>query len=109
MYCDYCGNRRAAKNLEWVANRIDEVVQQHFELTPGYPVDPFELLLASKGDWERRGESVEYLIAEIASLEERIAHDLTDILSNRQSYEAGKYGEENPLWAGSYVRGAGAF
>ena len=96
VYCDYCGNRRAAKNLEWVANRIDEVVQQHFELTPGYPVDPFELFLASKGDWERRGESVEYLIAEIASLEERIAHDLTDILSNRQSYEAGKYGEENP-------------
>ena len=96
VYCDYCGNRRAAKNLEWVANRIDEVVQQHFELTPGYPVDPFELFLASKGDWERRGESVEYLIAEIASLEERSAHDLTDILSNRQSYEAGKYGEENP-------------
>ena len=102
-YCEYCGKKGAAKNLGWLADRIDEVVRQHFQLTPGYPEEPHEFFAASEGNWERRGELVEFLIPEIVNLDERIARDVTRVLANRQSYEDAKYGEENPYgWEAMY-------
>ena len=94
--CSYCGETRGGTTLENLADRIHQVLQEHFELTPGYPSEPYEYMEASERRWERRGDPVESIIAEIAGLDEKIAGDLTALLSNRHGYPAMKGGEENP-------------
>ena len=94
--CSCCGELREGIMLDDLADRIDEALREHFRLTPGYPDEPYELFLDSEGIWERRGEPVDYVIAEIAGLEEEVAKDLTSLLSSRYAYQAAKDGDENP-------------
>ena len=86
--CHYCGKTGEAITLENLAERTYDVLQEHFELTPGYPSEPYEHLEASEGRWERRGDSVEYVIAEIVGLDERVAEDMTALLSAQHGYWA---------------------
>ena len=94
--CGYCGEVRESIMLDALADRIHDVLHEHFRLTPGYPDEPHEYFLASEGKWERRGDPVDYMITEIAGLDELVASDLTLLLSERHSYPAAKEGEENP-------------
>ena len=87
---------RETVTLKTLANRIHEVLQEHFELTPNGPEEPFEYFLVKEGRWERRGDPVEYVIGEMAGLSENIADDVTALLSDWHSYPAVKGGEEDP-------------
>ena len=86
--CHYCGDSREAMTLENLAERTHDVLQEHFELTPDYPSEPYEHMEASEGRWERRDDSVEYVIAEIVGLDERVAEDMTALLSAQHGYWA---------------------
>ena len=86
--CHYCGKTGEAITLENLAERTHDVLQEHFELTPDYPSEPYEHMEASEGRWERRGDSVEYVIAEIVGLDERVAEDMTALLSAQHGYWA---------------------
>ena len=68
--------------LEDLADRIHHALQEHYELTPGYPTEPYEYLLESEGNWERRGDPVKYVIADIAILGEEVARDVRSLLSS---------------------------
>lgn len=57
--CAYCCNDRSVISLDVLGDRIHDVLHEHFRLTPGYPEEPYELLLYREGDWERRGDPVE--------------------------------------------------
>ena len=94
--CSYCGETGEAIALADLANRIHDVLHEHFQLTPNYPDESHDYFLASQGKWERRGESVGFVIAEIAALDEEPADDLTSLLSERHSYRAAREGEEDP-------------
>ena len=95
--CSYCGERRQTFPLEEMAARIHEVVQQHFHLTPNYPDNPDELYAFRFGhDWERRGCSPNDLVAEIAGLEQEIADDIVQHLSDIHSYRMVRHGGEDP-------------
>ena len=63
--CSYCGTMRESLSLEELANRIHEVLEEHFNLTT-----------------ERLGEPVGYVIQEIASVDERIAEGVRKRLSD---------------------------
>ena len=94
--CAYCCDDGSVVSLDVLGTRVDEVLQEHFRLTPGYPEEPYELFLWRQDDWERRGDEVETVIAEIAGLDETVATDLTSFLSDRYAYRAAKDGFENP-------------
>ena len=94
--CSYCGETRDAITLEDLADRIHGVLQDHFEPTPSYPDDTYGYYLASEGEWERRGDPVDLMIAEIAGLDEKPTDDLTSLLSDRHNYRAVKDGGEAP-------------
>ena len=95
--CYYCGKTGEAIMLENLAERTHDVLQIHFELTPDYPSEPYEHMEASEGRWERRGEPANYIIAEIASLDEEVADDVTALLSHQHGgYRIIKRGGEDP-------------
>lgn len=95
--CAYCGGTREAVTLESLAERTHDVLQEHFELTPDYPSEPHEYMEASEGRWDRRGETANYIIAEIAGLDEKIADDVTALLSHQHGgYRVIKRGGEDP-------------
>ena len=93
--CSYCGETREAITLEYLADGTHDVLREHFHLTPGYPDETYEYFLYSEGEWERRGDPVDLMIAEIAGLDEKPTNDLASLLSDRHSYQAAKDGEEN--------------
>ena len=95
--CHYCGKTGEAITLENLADRTHDVLQEHFELTPDYPSEPYEHMEASEGRWERRGELAKYIIAEIAGLDEEVADDVTALLSDQHGgYRVIKRGGEDP-------------
>ena len=94
--CSYCGKTREAIALEDLADRIHDVLHEHFQLTPNFPDEPHEHFLSMHGRWERRGESPSSVIAEMAGLDEEPANDVTLLLSEQYSYRAVKDGGEDP-------------
>ena len=102
VLCSYCGDAREAITLEELSDRIHVALGDHFKLTLPYPDpdDPFECFLAREDNWERGGEPVECVIADMAHLSEEIADDVRRLLSARHGYlairEEGEEGNEDP-------------
>jgi hypothetical protein len=82
-------------SLDELSDRIRGVIEDHFNLTPDYP-EGLEASLVSELGWERSGTPVEELIQEIASIDESIARDVKEHLSEQFGYRAVRDGEENP-------------
>ena len=93
--CSYCNAVGEALPLDDLAQRIHEVLQDHFELTSNQPTG-YEYMLAEEGWWERPGYPVANVIADIAEVSEEIATDVMELLSDHYGYLAIKDGEENP-------------
>ena len=85
--CQFCGQTRKAWPLEELAERIQEVIEEHFRPTP---CDPWSEGVAYDKEigWERRGEPVADLIAEIALLEPEAAEAFRESLSEKTSWNA---------------------
>ena len=95
--CYYCGKTGEAIMLENLAERTHDVLQEYFELTPDYPSESYEHMEASEGRWERRGEPANYIIAEIAGLDEEVADDVTALLSHQHGgHRVIRRGDEDP-------------
>ena len=84
--CSYCGEKREALTLGGLADRIDEVLQEHLELVSSEPT----------GLWPGSGYPVTDLIAGKAHVSEIIAGDLRAVLSARHGSAAVNDGEDNP-------------
>lgn len=93
--CHYCKKRRRTIPLSELVERVHGAMEAYYVLTPdapggeGYAIDP-------DIGWERRGEPVLWVIANMAELEEPIASDIVDHLSDRHEYDAFEGGYENP-------------
>ena len=94
----YCGGDRVVATLRDLADRIHTVLQREHQITPSTPVDGFDHFMASEGRWERRGDSVALVLAELAGLNKDIAKDIRDMLCNLHDYDAIRYGEGEPLY-----------
>ena len=53
--CSYCGERRNSISLEEFSERIRDILENQFELTPSMP-SGYEYAIAKEGEWERAGE-----------------------------------------------------
>ena len=98
VLCSYCGGTREALTLQTLADCIHEALQKHFEMTASDP-SAYEYTLMREGlipEWVPEGEPVADVIAGMASLSERVAGDVTTLLSSYYSYRAVKDGGEDP-------------
>ena len=95
--CGYCDETGNSLTLGLLADRIHNALQEHYELTPNGPVDWYEHYKASEGEWERRGDPAEWVIAEAAGLDEKPAKDVIGLLSDQHGYWAiREEGREDP-------------
>ena len=94
--CDYCEETCEAITLGELADLTHDALLKHCVLTPEYPTEWYDFWEAREGTWERRGDPVEFVIAEMAGLDERVASDLTVLLSGQHSYSEVKGGMEDP-------------
>ena len=98
--CAYCKKSRKVKKLQWLAESIHQAIGQHFRLTPNEP-SAFEYAVLrdkeSNYDWERRGESVNDIIQEIAEVDEPIANDAQQYLMDVYGLDPMEYVDENPF------------
>ena len=104
VICSYCGETREAMTLEDLADRIHEVIENHFERTSSEPDWLSSIMLRERmlDCWVPDGEPVVDLMADIACVTEEIAKDLTDLLSGRFHYWAIKEGGEDPYDSEAY-------
>lgn len=93
--CSYCGKPGNCMTLANLADRIHEVIESQFNLTSSNP-SGVDYALAKEGLWERPGELVADVIADVASIESDIAEDVRAVLSEVHGYSAIKDGEEDP-------------
>ena len=95
--CSYCYELRQTFPLDDLADRIHDVVQRHFYLRPNHPVDMDEFIDIAMGlDWEPKGCPPGDLVAEIAGLDQEIADDVVQHLSDVYAYRIVRDGGEDP-------------
>ncbi len=96
--CSYCEKNCKAVQLKWLAENIHAAIEEHFDLTSNEP-SPLEYALIndkeSNYDWERKGESVNILIQDIAGVDESAADDVQKYLSFHYGGDPKDF-EENP-------------
>jgi hypothetical protein len=93
--CVYCESTAPAVSLEWLADRIHQVINTQFYLTSSEP----EGLGFSREDdatWTREGQPVTEVIAELAAIGEGLAEDVRLYLSDLYGHGAVKDGGEDP-------------
>ncbi len=83
--CHFCGATHRAWPLDQLAARVRGVIEEHFRITPDNPYD--EGAYDPDEGWERRGELVTEVIAEIAGLETDAAEAIRDCLSEETRYD----------------------
>ena len=93
--CSFCRQHREGVPLKVLANRIHEVIQKHFHLTPREP-DELDYALAKEGLWKRSGDPVDQIIAEITGVNDSIAKAVQRYLSELHGGTGIKKGEEDP-------------
>ncbi len=98
-YCSYCGEMWQTVTLDNLAKRVRETLHEHFQLTLGYadPDDIFEYILEKQGIWERKGDPISDVIANMAGLTKEVTDDILKILSSSwQVYRLVKEGGVHP-------------
>jgi len=100
--CSYCEKSRKVVPLPWLAENISVAIEEHFYLTSNEPT-PLEYALISDKesnyDWERHGQEVNYLIQDIAEVNDSVANDVQAYLSfysggDPKDFEENPYGKE---------------
>ena len=104
--CSFCGVTTETIPLNDFATRIQGVIEDYFSRSSSQP-DVWDSILLREGlldFWTPHGGQLDQVIAEIGVLEEHITTIVADCLASRFSYEAAKYGEENPYDNDAYYR-----
>jgi len=95
--CSYCEKELETITIKSLAEQVHAIIEEHFSLTSDQP-SPLEYAMSKESDWdwERAGDPVDQIIAEIANLEEEIAKDIQEHLSAQFGYPTIEYWEEDP-------------
>lgn len=94
--CDYCGRVGDTAPIDDLADWVSEAIERHYYRTSSEP-EGIDYLAAKEGLWERPGEPVADLIAELAHIDNSPAQDVRAVLEERnENYDHDAAGEENP-------------
>lgn len=95
--CDYCGHDGDTVTIDDLADRISDALDRHYYRTSSEP-EGIDLLAAKEGLWERPGEPVASLIAELAQIDDSPAEDIRVVLEERNgNFDTDAPWEENPF------------
>jgi hypothetical protein len=98
--CSYCMRCFRGYSIGELAERIEEVFEEHYYMTSDQPSD---MDYITQRDWERDGEPVVWAIANAAQIPEEAATDIQQILADKcYSHSAAEVGEESEFEDGSY-------
>lgn len=96
--CHYCSNNGLSISIEELSEHVERALDQHFVRTPSEPEGYEYYLQRETGDWDRSGEPVTQVIAEILEADESIAEDLREVLDGKTSdWNSATFGEEQPF------------
>ncbi len=110
--CTFCGaDEEATITVEEMADHVEGAFDRHFERTSPDP-DMFEEMMIRDREinyeWYRHGEPVLYAIADAASINEKVAQAVLDILEERHGdYEAAQMGDECEFGEDSHYESKG--
>lgn len=97
--CSYCADdEEACISVEGLADHVEGAFDRHYQRTSDQP-DMYESMLLRDKEidyaWDRHGEPVIDVIGQAAVVEEEVAQDVLDILSDRHGdWESAQMGEE---------------
>lgn len=97
--CSYCKEKNQIIPIEDFSDIVNEALEEHFQLTPDQP-SSFEYAMSRETDydWEREGQQLNYILQEIAGIDENIISDVLKYLSDVYTeYELLQMGEEDPF------------
>lgn len=94
--CSFCEDLTNTFSLGRIAELTEQAFSEHFERTSDQPSDwDYVRIKELDFEWDREGDQVPYVIAEIAGVNEDVAEVITKILEDRHSdWELAKIGEE---------------
>jgi hypothetical protein len=94
--CSYCGLKKKTITIENLAGRVKNVLNEHFDRTSTEP-EGYEVFLQKEGTWDRRGNPIVEVIAEIALIDEKPAIDVQEFLDDDAfDFDLAAIGEESP-------------
>lgn len=106
LRCSYCARIAKSYRIGGLAERIEEVFEQHYFRTSDQPTDWQYSMLADKESdyvWERDGEPVLYAIMNAADMPEEAAEDIQQILEDQYfDFDTAAAGEETEFSSDSY-------
>lgn len=89
--CSYCGQIGPSYSLPKIAERIEGVIEEHFERTP----EESDSWSHGLYDWEREGDPVVSVISDLACIEEEPATDIQEYLEGKHAiHDKDHIGEE---------------
>ncbi|MFD0894738.1 RES family NAD+ phosphorylase [Luteolibacter ambystomatis] len=94
--CFHCKTRRNACNIKLVATKVERVFESHFVRTDTEPSAwEYTLIKEMDYDWDREGEPVSAVVAEIAGVDDEVADAIVEELEDRHSdFDSAAMGEE---------------
>jgi len=99
-YCDYCNRKnRKVKGFLWFTESVHQAIEQHYHITPNEPTSVEDAISKDPETdyyWDRRGDSVDFIIQEIAEVDEPIALDVKQYLSDEYGPYPDEYWDEDP-------------
>jgi hypothetical protein len=109
--CSYCNLTAKSYTIGAMAERIEEVFEQHYIRTSDQPNSWQQTLLSDREsdyDWERDGEPVVQAIANAADMREDAAQDIQTILDDEHGdFDSAAMGEETEFCSESYYKEKG--
>lgn len=95
--CSYCDAHAKTITIDELSNYVATGLSEHFYRTSDEP-EGVDYLLAKEGLWERAGEPVADVIAEIAEIDNGAAEDVRAVLAEREyDFDEAAAGMEGPF------------
>ncbi len=96
--CYYCSNDGPVITLEDLSEHVERAFDQHFVRTASEPEGYEYYVQRETGNWDRSGEPVAEVIAQILETDAVIAEDVRDVLDEKTSdWDSMTCGEEQPF------------
>jgi hypothetical protein len=109
--CSYCNCQAESYTIDDLAERIEEVFQQHYTLTSDQPDSWQRMQLSdreSNYEWERAGVPIIQAIVDAAVISEKAAQDIQSVLDNKHNdFEIAQMGEETEFSSNSFYEEKG--
>ena len=81
--CNYCGKENEAVPLDTLAERVHDVIEEHFRLIPSEPEDPEDWLLQHLGQWPPiDGYSITDIVTDLVEGSDKFVSDLICLMAD---------------------------